>query len=75
MALASNTLRPGQRYALILVDLSVGFTDPSRSPLAAPVDDVVNANRELLSAFRRRGLAGSLYHRGLRLPGAGVGIP
>ncbi|EMP56967.1 N-carbamoylsarcosine amidase [Marinobacter santoriniensis NKSG1] len=55
MALPSNVLKRGQRYALILVDLSVGFTDPSRSPLASESDDVVEANRVLLERFRERG--------------------
>lgn len=55
MALSSNVLKRGQRYALILVDLSVGFTDPSQSPLASESDDVVEANRVLLERFRERG--------------------
>ncbi|WP_152224283.1 isochorismatase family protein [Pseudomonas sp. SCB32] len=55
MALDSRTLSPAQRYALVLVDLSVGFTDPSCSPLAAECAAVVEANRRLLEAFRRRG--------------------
>lgn len=55
MALASNVLKRGQRYALILVDLSIGFTDPAQSPLASNADDVVAANRVLLERFRERG--------------------
>lgn len=55
MALASRQLPPAQRYALIAVDLSIGFTDPSRSALATPADGVVDANRRLLKAFRKRG--------------------
>lgn len=55
MALSSNVLKRGQRYALILVDLSVGFTEPSQSPLASESDDVVEANRVLLERFRERG--------------------
>lgn len=55
MGLVSNVMKPGRRYALILVDLSVGFTDPEKSPLAASVDDVVEANRILLEWFRKRG--------------------
>lgn len=55
MSLHSNRLAPARRYALVLVDLSVGFTDPSRSRLAAPCDEVIEANRRLLAAFRERG--------------------
>lgn len=55
MALDSRTLNPAQRYALVLVDLAVGFTDPERSPLASSCDAVVAANGRLLEAFRRRG--------------------
>lgn len=54
MGLATSVLKRGRRYALILVDLSIGFTDPERSPLAAPVDNVVEANRILLERFRKR---------------------
>lgn len=55
MALESRSLDAARRYALILVDLSVGFTDPSRSRLAAPCDGVIAANQRLLAAFRARG--------------------
>jgi len=55
MALDSKRLKRARRYALVLVDLSVGFTDPARSPLASEADDVVAANRELLDLFRDRG--------------------
>lgn len=55
MALDSRVLTPAQRYALVLVDLTVGFTDPQRSPLASSADAVVAANAQLLAAFRRRG--------------------
>ena len=55
MGLATNVLKRGQRYALILVDISVGFTDVAQSPLAANVDDVVESNRVLLALFRERG--------------------
>ncbi|PRB80987.1 isochorismatase family protein [Pseudomonas sp. MYb185] len=55
MALDSRSLTPAQRYALVLVDLTVGFTDPQRSPLASACDAVVAANAQLLEAFRRRG--------------------
>lgn len=55
MSLDSRTLSPAQRYALVLVDLSVGFTDPLKSPLASECKEVVEANRKLLAAFRSRG--------------------
>lgn len=55
MSLDSRTLSPAQRYALVLVDLSVGFTDPLKSPLASECTGVVEANRKLLAAFRSRG--------------------
>jgi maleamate amidohydrolase len=56
MGLDSKMLKPARRYALLLVDLSIGFTDPARSPLAAPADAVIEANQALLSVFRSRGL-------------------
>lgn len=56
MALDSQMLKPANRYALLLVDLSIGFTNPAKSPLAAPVDAVIQANQDLLSFFRSRGL-------------------
>jgi len=55
MALQSNDLQTAERYALVLVDLSLGFTDPGLSPLASDCPQVVEANRQLLEAFRRRG--------------------
>ncbi|CDZ93287.1 MULTISPECIES: isochorismatase family protein [Pseudomonadaceae] len=55
MALQSNDLQTAERYALVLVDLSLGFTDPELSPLASDCPQVVEANRQLLEAFRRRG--------------------
>ncbi len=55
MALNSQALKPAARYALVLVDMSIGFTDPARSPLAASADAVVAANQRLLAAFRARG--------------------
>lgn len=56
MGLNSQVLKPAKRYALLLVDLSIGFTDPARSPLAAPVDAVIEANQQLLARFRQLGL-------------------
>jgi nicotinamidase-related amidase len=55
MQLESNVLRRADRYALILVDLCVGFTDPTHSPLASDADSVVAANQRLLAFFRERG--------------------
>lgn len=49
----SQTL--GTRPALVLVDLSIGFTDPA-SPLGCECDEVVAINARLLRAFRERGL-------------------
>jgi len=45
----------GRKPALLLVDMINGFTDPA-SPLGAPADDVVDANRRLLASFRAHGL-------------------
>lgn len=45
----------GQRPALVLVDIIKGFTDPY-CPLGSAADDVVEANRKLLAAFRSKGL-------------------
>jgi maleamate amidohydrolase len=42
----------GARPALLVVDMSVGFTDPS-SPLACELDDVVGAIARLLEEARR----------------------
>ena len=44
----------GERPALIVVDVNVGFTDPG-SPLACPLDDVVVAIQRLLRETRRAG--------------------
>jgi maleamate amidohydrolase len=55
MALESRELVAAKRYALILVDLSVGFTDPGLSPLASDCPQVIEANQRLLTAFRQRG--------------------
>lgn len=45
----------GARPALLLVDLSRGFTEPE-SPLGCECGSVIDANRTLLAAFRERGL-------------------
>lgn len=55
MSLQSSELQAAGRYALVLVDLSLGFTDPGLSPLASGCPQVIEANRQLLEAFRRRG--------------------
>jgi maleamate amidohydrolase len=44
-----------RRAAVLVVDLSVGFTDPS-SPVGGDLDDVVAATRRVLDAARARGL-------------------
>lgn len=43
----------GAKPALIVVDVNVGFTDPS-SPLVCPLEEVVPAIAALLGAFRER---------------------
>lgn len=45
----------GTRPALVLVDLSVGFTDPS-SPLGCACDAIMTVNMALLAAFRSHSL-------------------
>lgn len=45
----------GSRPALILVDMSNGFTDP-QSPLGGDYTDVIAANQILLAAFRKANL-------------------
>jgi nicotinamidase-related amidase len=42
----------GQRPALLVVDVNVGFTDPA-SPLVCDLEDVVAAIQRLLEEFRR----------------------
>jgi len=44
--------RLGERPAVVVVDLSLGFTDPA-SPLACELEPVVDAVAELLEAARR----------------------
>ncbi|TQF00605.1 MAG: isochorismatase family protein [Spiribacter salinus] len=56
MSLDTRTLAKARRYALIVVDMSLGFTDPTRSPLAAECSDVIKANQVLLDRFRTAGL-------------------
>jgi maleamate amidohydrolase len=45
----------GERPAVLVVDLNVGFTDPS-SPLACDLDEVLVATRSLLDAARGSGV-------------------
>jgi maleamate amidohydrolase len=45
----------GQRPALIVVDVNVGFTNPE-SPLVCDLEDVVEAIRRLLGEARRAGI-------------------
>lgn len=45
----------GRRPALVLVDIIRAFTDPD-CPLGSEANDVVEANRKLLAAFRSKGL-------------------
>lgn len=56
MSLTSRSLPRATRYALVLVDMSVGFTNPSHSPLGTECADVVEANKRLLEYFREQGL-------------------
>jgi nicotinamidase-related amidase len=56
MSLDSRTLGKAKRYALIVVDMSLGFTDPARSPLASECGSAIKANRVLLERFRQSGL-------------------
>ena len=42
----------GERPALIVVDVVVGFTDPA-CPLGSEADSVVAANIQLMNAFHR----------------------
>ena len=45
----------GRRPALLVIDMSLGFTSPE-SPLACDLDDAVEAIRRLLDASRDKGL-------------------
>lgn len=56
MSLDTRTLAKANRYALIVVDMSLGFTDPSRSPLASECGSAIEATRVLLKRFRTDGL-------------------
>lgn len=56
MSLDTRTLAKANRYALVVVDMSLGFTDPSRSPLASECGQAIEATRVLLERFRTSGL-------------------
>ena len=53
--LANHTLSMGRRPALLLVDLSVGFTDAA-SPLGCECSEIIAANAQLLATFRQHRL-------------------
>ena len=53
--LQRHSLPLGRRPALVLVDMIRGFTDPA-CPLGSACESVVEANRQLLAAFRAAGL-------------------
>ena len=55
MDLQRNSLGVGKRPALLLVDMVNGFTNPE-CPLGTDCPQVVEANRQLLCAFRERSL-------------------
>ncbi len=50
-----GTLGVGERPAVVVVDLSLGFTDPE-SPLVCDLDDVLVATRSLLDVARGSGV-------------------
>ncbi|MBE0485013.1 isochorismatase family protein [Marinobacter sp.] len=56
MPLQSRSITRAEKYALVVVDMSIGFTDPSRSPLASEANSVIEANQHLLAIFREQGL-------------------
>lgn len=55
MDLKRNSLGIGKRPALLLVDMVNGFTNPE-CPLGTDCPQVVDANRQLLDAFRAKSL-------------------
>ena len=55
MGLESRSLTRARRYGLVLVDLSIGFTNPALSPLASDADAIIEANSTLLALFREQG--------------------
>ncbi|MFC7050911.1 isochorismatase family protein [Emcibacter nanhaiensis] len=55
MDLERHSIKLGKRPGLVIVDVVKGFTDPA-CPLGTDCPDVVEANRQLLDAFRARDL-------------------
>ena len=55
MDLDIGAISPGKKPALIMVDLSLGFTSPD-SPLGGDYSDVVAVNKQLIDWFRAREL-------------------
>jgi len=55
MGLESRRIGRASHYALVVVDMSVGFTTPEKSPLGAKCDSVIAANQRLLGIFREQG--------------------
>lgn len=55
MDLEKNTIGPGKKPALIVVDMINGFTDPACA-LGHECPDVIAANQRLLTAFRAKAL-------------------
>ena len=55
MDLDIGAISPGNKPALIMVDLSLGFTSPD-SPLGGDYTDVVAVNKQLIDWFRAREL-------------------
>lgn len=54
--LTTQRLLPAKRYALLVIDASVGFTDPELSPLGANCVDVINDIATLIEQFRKLSL-------------------
>jgi len=53
MAFATNPrLSTAKHYALIIIDMAAGFTDPTKSPLGAESTQVLAVIEELLNKFR-----------------------
>ncbi|MCC5859777.1 MAG: isochorismatase family protein [Ectothiorhodospiraceae bacterium] len=54
MALDSHRIRPANCYALLVIDASLGFTDPDHSPLGVHADDTIVAIRRVQKAVQAR---------------------
>lgn len=46
----------GERPAVAVIDLQLGFTDPGKSPLAGDLSEVVEASNRVIRTARRRGV-------------------